>query len=129
MINDIQNNKENKVIGSVIKGLVISLIITLLFILIISFLLVKTSLSENIINPSIWIITGISLIIGTVLTIRNNGIISGGLVGLFYISLLYILSSTLHGSFSLNGNSIIMILVSIISGGIGGIIGSNLKRM
>ncbi len=134
MINDskIINNKERiekEEIGSVIKGLMISLIVTLLFILGISFLLVSTSISESIIIPSIWVITALSLLIGTIIAIKKSGMLYGGIVGMIYISLLYTLSSIVNGNFSLTSDSIILIFVSIISGGLGGIIGVNLKRM
>ena len=49
------------------------------------------------------------------------------LVGLIYITLIYLLSSIITGNFLLNINSIIMIIVSVLTGAVGGIIGVNMK--
>ena len=129
MINDFENVKVSKGIRSVINGLIISFMITLLFILLLSFILVKSTLSENVIVPGIYGITSISIIIGAILSVKNRGILYGGEIGLVYVITLYVVSSILNHSFKLNFNSIILILVSIASGVIGGIVGSNLKRM
>ncbi len=58
--------------------------------------------------------------------IKKNGFINGLLVGLIYIIFIYLLSSIINNSFSLNLNSIIMIFSSLATGIIGGIIGVNL---
>ena len=60
--------------------------------------------------------------------LKKNGIINGALVGLIYILVIYFLSSIIEKDFSLNIQSIIMIIASIIAGGIGGIIGVNKKN-
>ena len=59
--------------------------------------------------------------------IRRNGLVNGGLVGGLYILILYIISSLLNWKFSLNMQSIIMIIVGTIFGILGGIIGVNKK--
>jgi putative membrane protein (TIGR04086 family) len=60
------------------------------------------------------------------LKIKKNGILNGSMVGLIYISAIYIISSIISTEFSLNINSIIMIASAILSGIIGGIIGVNI---
>ena len=50
------------------------------------------------------------------------------LVGLVYLIIIYLISSIAIKSFIFNLKSVIMILCSIISGTIGGIIGVNLKN-
>jgi len=57
--------------------------------------------------------------------VRKNGIINGSIVGFIYILTIYILSSLIEGSFSLNTYSIIMIIGSVLAGALGGIIGVN----
>ena len=59
--------------------------------------------------------------------IKKNGIINGVLVGLIYIMFLYLLSSVISKNFAVNSYAIIMIITSIIIGGLGGIIGVNIK--
>ena len=114
----------------ILKGTVTSIIITLILLLIFAFILTYTPIQENVINPAIIVITGISLLIGSsisTLRIKKKGLINGGLVGLIYILTIFIISSITGTGFNLNLMSIIMIIGSIISGMIGGIIGVNLK--
>jgi len=59
--------------------------------------------------------------------IKKNGIINGMLVGLIYITVIYLLSSIVTGNFLLNITSIIMIITSVLTGALGGIIGVNKK--
>ncbi|MCI8444462.1 MAG: TIGR04086 family membrane protein [Clostridia bacterium] len=59
--------------------------------------------------------------------IKKNGIINGGMIGGSYLLILYMISSLLNWKFSLNWQSIIMIVVGIIFGILGGIIGVNKK--
>jgi putative membrane protein (TIGR04086 family) len=61
------------------------------------------------------------------LNIKRNGLISGATIALIYIYIIYFLSSIITKNFSLNGYSILMIITSLLSGAIGGIIGVNIK--
>lgn len=126
----IDKTEFSKNIMRVIRGSVVAIFISLILLLIFAFLLTYTNIAENTINPVIIVITGISILIGSgisTLKIRKNGLLNGGLVGLMYILTIYLLSGITGSGFGLNINSIIMIIVSIISGMIGGIIGVNFK--
>jgi len=61
------------------------------------------------------------------LKIKNNGIINGGIIGLLYISIIYIISSIVQTGFRLDLYSIVMIIASVLCGMLGGIIGVNIK--
>lgn len=127
-VEDISKDKNN--IIKIIKGSVISIIITLIALTIYAAILSYTSVSETTMVPVVLTITGISILIGSSMSsisIKRQGIINGGLVGLIYILFIYILSSIISTGFSLNANSIIMIIVAILTGMIGGIIGVNIK--
>jgi putative membrane protein, TIGR04086 family len=52
---------------------------------------------------------------------------NGGIIGGIYILLLYIVSSLLNWKFSLNIQSMLMIVIGIVFGILGGIIGVNKK--
>ena len=122
------NNLSNKTFKYVCTGIGISLISSFAFLCIFAMLLMYTNLSESTISPVIIIITGISILIGTIICTRKlskNGIITGGVVGVIYILIIYLISSLLNCDFSLNIQSFVMIVVSIICGMIGGIIGVN----
>lgn len=122
--------KENNTITTIAKGIGISLLITVIALIIFSIILTYTNIEENAINPVIMIITAISILIGSSIEntkIKKNGLINGGMIGGCYILIIYLISSILNWKFSLNINSIIMIVAAIIFGILGGIIGVNRK--
>ncbi len=131
MINVSENISENgNNIKKVIKGSAFSIIITLIGLLIYSIILSYTSVSESTIPTIVIIITAISVLIGSTIStsnIKKNGIINGMFVGLIYIAIIYLLSSIVTGNFLLNITSIIMIITSVLTGALGGIIGVNKK--
>lgn len=114
----------------IVKGSITSVILTLILLFIFAIILTYTNVQENVVNPIVIIITAISILAGSsisTLKIKKNGLLNGALVGLIYISTIYILSSITGSGFNLNINSFIMIFSSIIAGMLGGIIGVNLK--
>ena len=122
--------KENNTITTIAKGIGISLMITVIALTIFSIILTYTNIEENVINPVIMIITAISILIGSSIgstKIKKNGLINGGIIGGSYILILYVVSSILNWKFSLNIQSIIMIITAVIFGILGGIIGVNKK--
>ena len=131
MINMSENISENgNNIKKVIKGSAFSIIITLIGLLVYSIILSYTSVSESTIPTIVIIITAISILIGSTIStsnIKKNGIIIGMFVGLIYIAIIYLLSSIVTGNFLLNITSIIMIITSVLTGALGGIIGVNKK--
>lgn len=63
----------------------------------------------------------------TTSSIKKNGILNGGIIGLTYMLLIYLTSSILNSGFMLNIYSIFMIIIGIAAGMVGGIVGVNLK--
>lgn len=131
MINLLENFGESgSNIKKIIKGSLVSIIITIIGLIIFSILLSYTSISESSIPTVTILITVISILIGSSLSmssIKKNGIVNGVSIGLIYILFIYLLSSIIEGNFTLNTHSIIMILGSVLSGALGGIIGVNRK--
>lgn len=125
------SNMEHKAFKNIIKGIITSLIATLILILIYALLLTYTNISEDTIFPVVVIITGISILLGSSLSnikIKKNGLLNGGIIGFIYILLLYLISSAFIGDFTVNTNSIILIIASILTGMLGGIIGVNIGK-
>lgn len=121
---------DSNLLANIAKGTLISLISTVIMLLIFSLILAFTNVQENTINPVIMIVTAISILIGSSIAnikIRKNGLINGALIGACYILTIYLISSILNWKFSLNLQSIIMIVIAIIFGILGGIIGVNKK--
>lgn len=116
---------------SICMSLIISFMLTIICILFFSMLLVKTNISENMINGVIIVISSISILIGaSISTIKfeRNGWINGGIISILYMLILYVLSSFVNDNFNINKNCIYMIIVGLILGIIGGIIGVNIKN-
>ena len=116
---------------TILIGSLISLIISIVLLLVISIILTYTDVSENIITTSVIIISALSIFIGSIISainINKNGIINGSIVGAIYMITIYLLSSIFVTGFSVNAQSIIMIIVSIVAGMIGGIIGVNFHK-
>ena len=123
--------EDNKNILKIIKGTAISMVLTLILLTIYAALLSFTNISENTMVPVVLVITGISILIGSSMSsinIKKQGMLNGGLVGLIYVLFLYILSSVFLIGFEFNGNSVLMIIVGIVTGMIGGIIGVNMNK-
>ena len=123
------NIKTDRNIVRVVKGSIFAILITAIFLLIYAILLTSTNISENTMTAVVMTVSGVSILIGSSISsfkIKKQGIINGALVGLIYITALYLFSSIIFVGFSLNLSSIIMIIVSIFTGMIGGIIGVNL---
>lgn len=115
---------------NVLKGIGISLALTAILLLIFSIILAYTDVNESTIPPVIMVVTAISVLLGSSIgniKIKKNGMINGGIIGGSYILILYLVSSILNWNFTLNMQSIIMIILGIIFGILGGIIGVNKK--
>lgn len=129
-VNNIDSKNQNNIFR-IIKGALISIIITVIGLLIFAVVLTKSNISESTIPIVIIVISNLSILIGSIICnkrIEKNGIGNGMLVGLIYLLIIYLASSIAIKSFNFNLKSVIMILCSIISGTIGGIIGVNLKN-
>lgn len=127
---DITKEKGNSNLIKIFKGSAIAIVLSLIFLTIYAAILSFTSVSETTMVPVVLVLTGISILIGSSMSsisIKRQGIINGGLVGLIYVLFLYIVSSIAGVGFGLNMNSIIMLAVGIITGMIGGVIGVNIK--
>lgn len=121
---------ENNGIKNIFIGVGISILFTLVLLIVFSIILTYTNVQESVINPVIMVITAISILFGSSIgnaKIRKNGLLNGGFVGGMYIIFIYLISSILNWRFSLNVQSVIMIIISVLFGILGGIIGVNRK--
>lgn len=115
----------------IFRNVVFSYIITLVLIVIYSFVLAFTSVPESSIPLFTFVSGMISVFIGSsvsLIKIKEKGLINGGIVGLLYILILYVLSSIFSTGFGVNGYAFWMILFNVIVGMIGGIIGVNISK-
>ena len=122
--------KEKSYIKQILRGDLLALIFTVLMLLVFSVVLTYTSISEAIIPQTVIIITAMSILLGSsigTMKMKTKGLLSGALVALIYILLIYVLSSVVNGDFAFNGYSIIMCLSAMVCGMIGGIVGVNIN--
>lgn len=122
--------KINNNFSQIVKGVIISLISTIVLLFIFSAILTYTNLSETFISPVIIILTGVSIFIGSSISnikIKKNGLINGALVGGIYLLFIYLTSSSINMKFTINFETIVLILAGMFCGIIGGIIGVNKK--
>lgn len=117
-----ENIGNDHIIFSIIKGVLLSFAFTIITLTIFAVLLVYTNLSEQIIQPVIITLTGISILIGSSTVtrkIKKNGLFNGAIIGISYILIIYVISSLLSSNFAINLSSAIMILVGLICGILG----------
>lgn len=122
---------KTKNIKIITKSILISYIITLILIFIYSAILAYTKVPESTIPICLFIIGIISVFISSslaVIKINKNGLKNGGIIGLGYVFILYLLSSISEATFALTKYSILTIIIYILAGMIGGIIGVNLVK-
>lgn len=115
----------------VARGTLIAYFITFILILIYSAILAYTNVPESTIPTCVFVIGIASVFIASSISaikIKEKGLKNGGLIGLIYILLLYILSSITTESFALTGYTIATIIFNILLGMVGGIIGVNLAK-
>ena len=114
-----------------LKGLLKAYLISVCLILVLAVCISVTTLKENMIRPCVIVISAFSICIGAFFVAcdkKEKGLINGAVIGVIYMTILYLISSILSWDFSISINSLIMIFAGIISGIIGGVVGVNFKK-
>lgn len=114
----------------ILKGVSLAIILTFVLVFIFSVLLTYTSIPEIWIFPDILLITVISIFVSSSISnmkIKSKGLLNGGLIGLIYILLMYLISGLVDMNFIITGKSLIIFACSFVFGILGGIVGVNLK--
>lgn len=130
-MNNVEKIKKDNALFSILKGYIISIVLSTILLISYACILINTSIEEKTIKPVVIGISGISILVGSIfscLKIKKKGILNGVAVGTLYYFTLYILSSIVFCGFSFNISSLIMILIGILLGGIGGVLGVNLRK-
>ena len=127
-----ESYESTNVVFNIFKGVAFSVIFTILSLIIFSFLLVYTNISESLMQPVVIVITGVSILLGSSIgniKAKKNGMINGAIIAGIYILLLYLISSAVNGgNFSINMQSLIMMGTGLLGGIVGGIIGINIGK-
>lgn len=110
---------KNNGILTVFKGALNALIISLIGILLFAFIIKLTSLSDGLIKPINQIIKVISILFGCFIAFKKDGektVLKGGLIGLVYIVLAFVLFSLLNGSFEFSITILLDVLFGFVLG-------------
>ena len=115
----------------IIKGILVSYLITLPIFAVFAYILTFTDFPQRYIPTAVIITTLLSIVVAGWLSSKNvksKGWLNGGIVGIVYMVVLYLLSSTGYKDFSIDRQVVTMFIVGILSGCVGGILGINSKK-
>ncbi|MBQ8298910.1 MAG: TIGR04086 family membrane protein [Clostridia bacterium] len=101
----------------IIKGVLFGYLFTIIQILGYSIVLANTAISEKTIPICVFVFSVLSVFISSSIVcikIKENGLKNGGLIGLFYILIVYFIGSILSGNFVLTTYSITTIIFNIL---------------
>lgn len=121
---------KNSSIVALFKGVLISYIITMLIFFIFALLITYTDLSEKHINTVIRTTTALVCILSGFITAgsaNKGGLIWGIISGLTYVIIMCIVAFLLIPNYALSTKLIISLALAVAGGGLGGIIGINIK--
>ncbi len=111
-------------------GVCVGYCITVILFIFYAILLTYTNLSDKGMDVVVILTTILSVAVAgfdSTKQAESKGLLWGVLAGVIYALILIIISGLIDGDFSLNPDLIVTLLVSMASGGIGGIIGVNRK--
>ena len=121
---------KNSPVIALFKGILISYILTMAVFLIFSLLITYTDLSEKHISTVIKVTTALVCILSGLITAGSadkGGLIWGIISGISYVAIMCIVGFILIPDYSLSPKIIISLMLAVAGGGLGGIIGINIK--
>ena len=124
------SNKNNHFF-SVIKGTLISVSLTLILILLFAVVIRFFNIGENLIFPINQVIKIISMFFGILSILKTSnekGFVKGILLGFFYYITSFIVFTILQGSFNFSISNIYDLLLTMLMGGIIGIMLVNIRK-
>lgn len=111
------------------KFMVISILIGMLITCLIGVLLAYTNINDNMLGTLIFVGTAISIFIGSTMLNRKfkkRGYLYGLIFGVVFFMLIYTFSCLLSSALIFNTTVLIYLIMTMVSGAIGGIIGVNI---
>ena len=124
------NKKNLEYVLFILKGIALAYIVTVIMMMIFSLFLTYTSLKESMIPVLNTIIMIGSIVLGSIyltLKVGEKGWLNGMIIGVLYFIILLLLNKLIINDLNLSIFSFTKLLISIVTGIIGGMIGINLK--
>lgn len=131
MGSEIALKDKKQVIVSIFSGTLLAIASTLIMILLFALIIRFFNISDGAIFPVNQIIKVVSLFLGIMIVLKKNnqkGFLKGLLLGLLYFVLSTIVFSILQGGFSFKLNNFFDMILTILIGGIIGIILVNFRK-
>ncbi len=114
-----------------LKGVVISYFLSVVLLFIFSIIAVYSSLSDNMVNIGVNVITALSLIICGFIAakgVRCGGLLNGAFSGVMYAVILYFIGCAVNLHFEFTLSALTVFIMSIICGAFGGVLGINTSK-
>ena len=130
-VNDVVISEGGINTWNILKSVGMAYLITLLIFLVLAIILTYMEFPEAMVPSAVVITTLISIMLaGTSAArrARTRGWINGGLAGLVYMIILYIISSSTIVNFRIDQYVWAMLISGILAGALGGVVGINLKH-
>ena len=112
------------------KFLILSYIIAIILLSVSSVLFAYTNINDSLINIFVFVIIVITNLIGSMLTsrkLKRRGLLVGLIFGIIYFLIIYLLTVILYTGFFVNKAVGLYLLMTTISGAVGGVIGVNIR--
>lgn len=122
---------EHANIISMVKAIAVSYLITIPLFAIFALLLLCSDFPEKFLPSAVITTTLISIVVAgwtSTSKIRSKGWLNGGIIGLVYMLVLYLVSSLVYGDYSITPHVLVMLIIGVVMGSIGGILGINLRK-
>ena len=120
--------KNSLKIKSLAKGIIFSIIITFILILIVTCICYWGNVSEKVLGVMLFGISCVSVFLSSILlgkSVKEKGLVYGILNGFGYFIVILASAVCFSGKFNPSAQSISMLMGSVFSGALGGIIGVN----
>ena len=114
----------------IFKGVIFSLIISVLTVIVFAIIVKFANLSSKtveIVNNALKII---SILTGTLLAVGSGrqGLFKGGIIGLLFVLVSYLVFSLINGSFSVNPLTAFDVIFCLVAGLLSGVFAVNLRK-
>lgn len=112
------------------KFLILSYIIAIVLLSLSSVIFAYTNINDSLINIFVFIIIVITNLIGSTLTsrkLKRRGLLVGLIFGVIYFLIIYLLTAILYTGFFVNKAVGLYLLMTSVSGIVGGVIGVNIR--
>ena len=112
------------------KFLILSYVIAIVLLSLSAVIFAYTNINDSLINIFVFVIVVITNLIGSTLTsrkIKKRGLLVGLLFGIIYFFIIYLLSAIFYTGFFVNKAVGLYLLMTSVSGIVGGVIGVNIR--